>query len=488
MIIDNCDISGSCPDLAPSSNNMVDIVEACNTFVADVQSGSFQLKGPRESNISDPETSDDCRIYENLAQYSEDVVAPVGTIKITLPKHWSNTMLRIRVSGYNYNSSAGGSWTLDCGGYNYTTSAWVNAHATLTGAAPFTTVRFGTDGTNCVILLGGVTTTWSYPKVVIERVQAGFSQQSDWGATGNGWAISRITDETGITVSATPFISQRQRITAPFERFYATQNTETVTGWYNSASVLIADVYSSSGGHGALRARNSSGTVQAMLNGDGLSYVLDEFAVGDTSAEDYQFRVKGGPIGVTSGGDTHLVLAGRVSAIPTMDTASAYIVTTASGGSYPYNGYGNLVLGSRHDGTQDIVFVTGSSGDVRTVIDGNGFFGHGTEDPSHGFTVHNINGTAAAFCVFHSYSGSNRIMDVVENNAEDGYLRLYNDGLTTVRIHSDGDSYFAGGNVGFNTNSPEAYVHIDGSSGKDTPTEHFGWERSRQLRHLLRRH
>lgn len=123
-----------------------------------------------------------------------------GTIKITLPQSWSNTMLNIKIKGYNHTTLTN-AWELLIGGYtNSTTSTWSTSSASTPNNIPFTLVRLAHDGTKCCILLGTTTTNWSYPKIIIESVLTSNS------ATGwdTGYVTSLITDETGITVSSTP--------------------------------------------------------------------------------------------------------------------------------------------------------------------------------------------------------------------------------------------------------------------------------------------
>jgi hypothetical protein len=142
--------------------------------------------------------------YDCVAAYENKTSPLTGTIKITLPYSWTNTMMTISITGYDYSSN--GTWKLALGGYNYsTTPSWVNTSATLDGAAPFSSVRFGHDGTYCCILLGITTTVWNYPFIKIDDINVGFGgTTNDWSM---GWQIGVITAETGITVTSTPTIN-----------------------------------------------------------------------------------------------------------------------------------------------------------------------------------------------------------------------------------------------------------------------------------------
>lgn len=144
--------------------------------------------------------------YKDLAQYSGSPTT--GTMKITLPKSWSNTMMRVTIRGYDYTSN--GSWEVIVSGYNYAPGPnWVGYTAQVDGSAPFSQVRLGHDGTKNVILLGTTTTNWNYPQINISEFSAGYSAQTGWST---GWTIAPIVSEAGIgslvTVPITGWLSQ----------------------------------------------------------------------------------------------------------------------------------------------------------------------------------------------------------------------------------------------------------------------------------------
>lgn len=136
---------------------------------------------------------------------SVDAANQTGMIKIRLPAALNNAdaMLRIVIKGYDYTTN--GAFTLVAGGYTYApVTNWlsINYSATLTGKAPFTSVRFAHDGTSYCLLLGTTSTTWQYPKVWVETVDVGYTNEANTAWT-TGWSITQITDETGITVNGT---------------------------------------------------------------------------------------------------------------------------------------------------------------------------------------------------------------------------------------------------------------------------------------------
>jgi len=169
-----------------------------------------QINGKRESDLMKFVQGNNVRVYSQLnTDYSHDSGNITGTIKITLPKTWSSTMLNLRIIGYNYSATTG-AWILDVGGYNHIdTTSWIHTSASSNTPLPFTSVRFAYDanvGVNkCCILLGTTSTIWSFPKIVLDRILVGvFGYTTGWDT---GYSIAIITDETGITTNATPTIN-----------------------------------------------------------------------------------------------------------------------------------------------------------------------------------------------------------------------------------------------------------------------------------------
>jgi hypothetical protein len=62
--------------------------------------------------------------YYEVAEFSSTGNPLTGTLKITLPKYRSNTMMTLRIVGFQYRSDAAygrGGWEALIGGYNYST-------------------------------------------------------------------------------------------------------------------------------------------------------------------------------------------------------------------------------------------------------------------------------------------------------------------------------------------------------------------------------
>ena len=159
------------------------------------------------------------RMYD-VASFRSGSSGLVGTIKITLPVSWTNTMMNIEIDGYDYGQT--GAWKLILGGYNYAggttpatvaTGYWNNYNAILitsAGSPRFNKVRFAHDGTRCCILLGVTTTSWQYPAIHISKVETSHSNT----LPRDGWTITQITDETGIIKIAEPTLVNYRNIDA----------------------------------------------------------------------------------------------------------------------------------------------------------------------------------------------------------------------------------------------------------------------------------
>jgi hypothetical protein len=141
--------------------------------------------------------------YRDVYQYRTATASFTGTMKFTLPKSWSGTMLTFTIKGYDHEYDRG-AWECIISGYNYRgedpelgdLSGWFNCSAEIRGFAPFSQVKLAHDGTKCCLLLGDTSTHWVYPQVAITEVFASYNETSGWGEP---YSMSFITSETGLT-------------------------------------------------------------------------------------------------------------------------------------------------------------------------------------------------------------------------------------------------------------------------------------------------
>lgn len=138
--------------------------------------------------------------YRDLHYYDNNASSVTGAYVIETPMVTTgvNNMLSLKIIGYNY--SGHGAWEVRVGGYTYNTTVptWLNHSAEIIGNAPFTTVRLGRNpATNrYIIILGGITDTWSYPKIHVSEMIVGYSAAT---ALGTGWGGSFVTDISSYT-------------------------------------------------------------------------------------------------------------------------------------------------------------------------------------------------------------------------------------------------------------------------------------------------
>lgn len=113
-----------------------------------------------------------------------------GAIAITLPVGWTNAMMRMTVKIYEYSTNK--SFEVNIGGYNRLASLmWLNTSAYIIGNPDMNrqfSVRFGyTAGGKCVVYIGELTSTWSYPQIAVTDVIIGFTGNSATWIS--GWSI-----------------------------------------------------------------------------------------------------------------------------------------------------------------------------------------------------------------------------------------------------------------------------------------------------------
>ena len=142
--------------------------------------------------------------YPNGGQFTTTTSQYTGYLKIILPVSWTGTMLKFKVSIYNYANYSSVDYYV--GGYNYqynTDIRWINASAYCIGAygnkLSNLPVHFGHNGSKCVIAIGNSDTKWDYPQVTVSDVTLGYQNKaysmwsSGWSIEINSTALSNVT-------------------------------------------------------------------------------------------------------------------------------------------------------------------------------------------------------------------------------------------------------------------------------------------------------
>ena len=210
------------------------------------------------------------------AYYVTGTSTITGAIKIRLPRLNANTMMRMTVKIYQYNT--GQCATIECGGYDYSGDGiWRNIFA-YQNSDLFATVnvRFGNDGTYDCVWIGETSSTWSYPQVFVTDFQAGYNNYtSDWGT---GWNISFVTTFNTVTDTRVAY----KTLNAGNYNSYS----PTLTGTGASGTWSI-NVTGNAGGSSASCTGNSATTTLATkaTRANGNFYIDDNF--GNTVVGNY---------------------------------------------------------------------------------------------------------------------------------------------------------------------------------------------------------
>ncbi len=95
-----------------------------------------------------------------------------------------------------------------------------------------------------------------------------------------------------------------------------------------------------------------------------------------------------------------------------------------------------------------------------------GNIGIGTTTPTHLLTLQRTSDSGFEGVNFKNSTGESRAI-IMTNPSDNGYMQLHDNSNTynEVLIHSSGDSYFNGGNVGIGTVSPAQLLHVKAASG-----------------------
>lgn len=157
-------------------------------YIDEIMTGNIYSTGMSSCNFGNPTL----RHHTNLACYESGSSSIDGTIKIKLP-NTTNVMMVLRIIVYDYSTDAGAELLISGCVYS---DKWYNYSASVVGS--YTKgIRLAYDGTNYCILLGTISTTWDYTKVVLADIYSGYTVQPISG----GYDISLITSESGYTVT-----------------------------------------------------------------------------------------------------------------------------------------------------------------------------------------------------------------------------------------------------------------------------------------------
>ena len=141
------------------------------------------------TNISGAKT------FTNLTGYSRETTPVIGYLIIRTPIN-SNNMVNIHIGGYNYVTNKS-DIDIDVSFYRYQATSILNHSYSNKGNFDFGKVQVGTDSAGrAVIVLGLANTSYSYPKITVDKAIIGYGSVPD--SYINGWSATISTDLTGI--------------------------------------------------------------------------------------------------------------------------------------------------------------------------------------------------------------------------------------------------------------------------------------------------
>ncbi len=141
----------------------------------------------------------------NGGTYTTTTSSVTGAIRIRMPtnRFKSNTMLKFKVSVYEYSTGRTHEFLISGYNNNNASQTWYNEAATqLTDDNRSAyTIRWGGNGTDNIVWIGETGSTWSYPQVHVQWVDVGYSGYStNWG---QDWIVDFVTSFDTVTRTRT---------------------------------------------------------------------------------------------------------------------------------------------------------------------------------------------------------------------------------------------------------------------------------------------
>ena len=183
-------------------------------------------------------------LIKPVADYRCTTSSLTGAITITLPASIGSTMISLWVDVYNYVTDT--SFSVHIGGYTYNNSTWANRPSAVVYGADHT-VRLGHNGTNFVIYIGELASSWAYPQISVRDVLLGFRPTyANWY---NDWTISFTSDEfKNVTATLTDKAWTTRNLDPSQFSTTDTKVTQSNTTTANWRKVILSAQYDSAAG------------------------------------------------------------------------------------------------------------------------------------------------------------------------------------------------------------------------------------------------
>ena len=420
-----------------------------------VRADSFGVEGAS--------TSAPTRVFAPAGAEYRGTGTVTGAVVVTLPQSWTNTMMNFTINVYDYSDDE--SIKIKVAGYNYAPSTtWHQTTAVVESPAnkdKNLQVRFGHDGTKCVVVIGTTLNTWSYPNISVSEFFAGHSntQLEKWN---DGWDISVITNETGYTFTSTKSNTQVNNWARSGQNLYYGSGTGNVGVGTTSPGEKL-HVYqgnieieaAAASAQGLIFSENGTQTMGIKYQGGQSGNPIDIFRYQDNTTK-VRFTEAGNVgIGTTSpSARTHIVGSGNTSATTALlveNSSGTDLVKALNSGDLYLKGK----VGIGAVSANEILEVTGGASSRPTFKHQSGYGGIQISGAASGSSACLIFANNYQTTITPEYSlvmdGSNDSLVFVSGDPNDIATQ------ERMRITSTG-------NVGIGTTSPSGRLHIKNSA------------------------
>jgi hypothetical protein len=385
--------------------------------------------------------------------YSPGLATGTGAIAVTLPVGYTNHMVKITLSVYEYAIQE--SFDVIVSGYNYSVgSQWLNCSAAIISNNSTDrdyTVRFGFNATSskCIIYIGELASTWSYPQVHIKDIQVAHTS-TGLDAWDDGWSI-------GLEASAFQNVTSTLTNNRVGARLIGTgQTTAALTDAGARSDLLrLSSVGTAAGTGGGIIFTSSQGdsansvgmaAIKSLLQ-DGSSNTRGDLAFStrnsatDTNLTERMRITYGGNLGI--GTTTPANIGAGYKALTINDT-TAGVLELQAGGVSQFRLFGNASE-NRLGGLTAVPVTIHTNSAERMRIDASGNVGLGITNPAYKLVV--SAGGASGIEFGPAYSGSANLVQHY-NRSGGVYVDAVNDaaqhrfstvGTERMRIDTSGN-------------------------------------------------
>ena len=165
------------------------INDKATTSYVNTQSSNAENNAKNYMDIQ-PITDGNGKVFNNVASHSTGTSGVTGCLVIETPIT-STYMVKLHITGYNYEGIQS-DIDLNLSFYAYTGDSFHQYSYSNVGNYPLTRVRLGRLNGKTVIILGLTSSSWSYPKIVVEKAIISHSNPPD--TYKNGWNIKFTKD------------------------------------------------------------------------------------------------------------------------------------------------------------------------------------------------------------------------------------------------------------------------------------------------------